>query len=182
MEDPRPETGDQEPKQIPLRYLNSYPGLPASAPVGHPHIIGWDNEDTDKGSLTAADGIATLLFNWKPEALDAFLDFRHKPKYEWYRQTKPGSHIMDVLIARSGNVAVVRACRPITFVCVSLLTHVDDYSVGSVRMVNGRIMLPFITPWRNQVLGRHWTGAVSCLGSRLQARSCIISCGLRVRV
>lgn len=106
MEDPRPETGDQEPKQIPLRYLNSYPGLPASAPVGHPHIIGWDNEDTDKGRLTAADGIATLLFNWKPEALDAFLDFRHKPKYEWYRQTKPGSHIMDVLIARSGNVAV----------------------------------------------------------------------------
>lgn len=63
-----------------IPYRDSHPGLPANAPLGHPHIIGWDNQDTDDGCLTAADGIATLLFDWKPEALDAVLDFRHRPK------------------------------------------------------------------------------------------------------
>ena len=110
MEGSRQDTGDQEPQQIPLRYLDSYPGLPASAPVGHPHIIGWDGEDTDKKHLTAADGIATLLFNWKPEALDAFLDVRHKSRYEWYRRAKPNTGVVDLLVARTGNMALVKTC------------------------------------------------------------------------
>ncbi|XTI84624.1 hypothetical protein V2W45_190397 [Cenococcum geophilum] len=47
-----------------------------SAPADHMHIIECSdiNEETILKSLRLADGIATVLYNWKKEALDAFLD------------------------------------------------------------------------------------------------------------
>lgn len=82
----------------PLKYLNVYHKLPASAPTGHPHILskGFD-EDTDQTNLRAADGVATFLYYWSPAILAEFLD----PKIsnlEIVRKEK--SFFQDLFIAK----------------------------------------------------------------------------------
>ena len=91
-------------EKTPLKYLESYPTLPSSGPVGAAHIIdtSFFNEDTKKTNLRAADGIATLLFNWKPEALDAFLD-KGKLQFEFSRREPPSTPYMTLIIARVGD-------------------------------------------------------------------------------
>ncbi|OBZ75639.1 hypothetical protein A0H81_04822 [Grifola frondosa] len=87
---------------VPLRYSDACTELPASRPVGFPHIInvqGFD-EETDKKDLRAADGIATLLYNWKPEALRALLDL-NRPRFEFKHK---GSYYLTMIIARHGMV------------------------------------------------------------------------------
>ena len=92
----------------PIRYLNSYPDLPPSAPVGHPHIISTEfYESTPKDGLTAADGIATLFFNWKPDALAAFLDVDAVPQFEFVRKEEEDSAMMSTHVARFGRRVMV---------------------------------------------------------------------------
>lgn len=91
----------------PIRYLESYPDLVPSAPVGHPHIISTDfYESTPKDVLTAADGIATLFFNWKPDALAAFLDVDAVPQFEFVRKEKR-EVMMNTYVARFGRRVMV---------------------------------------------------------------------------
>ncbi|MCJ1233407.1 hypothetical protein MMC14_001363 [Varicellaria rhodocarpa] len=70
----------------PLKYLDSYPTLPSSGPT----------------DLRAADDIATLLFNWKPEALDAFLD-KDRLQFEFSRREPPSTPYMTLIIAGVGD-------------------------------------------------------------------------------
>lgn len=91
----------------PIRYLESYPNLPPSAPVGHPHIISTAfSESTPKDGLTAADGIATLFFNWKPDALAAFLDVDAVPQFEFVRKEERVAW-MNTYVARFGRRVMV---------------------------------------------------------------------------
>lgn len=59
-----------------LEYLDHYAALPADRPVGYPHLINTDKfkEENQRQNLRIADAIVTVLYNWEPEALAAFLD------------------------------------------------------------------------------------------------------------
>ena len=65
----------------PLQYLNSCPKRLPAAPAGHPHLI--DSATFDETTDQITDSIATLLFKWKPEALDSFFDIKFTRKFEF---------------------------------------------------------------------------------------------------
>lgn len=64
------------PKLDALEYLDNYAALPADRPVGYPHLINMDKyqEHIQRQGLRIADAVVTVLYNWEPEALTAFLD------------------------------------------------------------------------------------------------------------
>ena len=93
---------------VPLVYSDECGLLPSAAPVDHMHIIECSdiNEETNLNSLRLADGIATVLYNWKKEALNAFLD----PKitsFELMRSYPKGSSTMSMIISRKRNKVMV---------------------------------------------------------------------------
>ena len=59
-----------------LEYLDHYAALPTGRPVGYPHLINMDKytEEIQRQDLRIADAIVTVLYNWEPEALAAFLN------------------------------------------------------------------------------------------------------------
>ncbi|KAL8656146.1 MAG: hypothetical protein Q9226_002770 [Calogaya cf. arnoldii] len=81
-----------------VRFIDVYDRLPASAPVGHPHTFEDFNEVTNKDNLRLADGICTMLYNWKPSVLKDFLDLRI-PSIEIVRHEKV-TFRRDMIIAR----------------------------------------------------------------------------------
>ena len=92
----------------PVVYSDECDLLPSTAPVGHMHIIECSdiNEETNLNLLRLADGIATVLYNWKKEALNAFLD----PKitsFELMRSYPKGSSAMSLIISRKRNKVTV---------------------------------------------------------------------------
>jgi hypothetical protein len=58
--------------------------------------------------FTFADALATILYNWKPEALHAFLDLS-KDKFAFKIEQAAGSTYVDFVIGRTGNTAMVSA-------------------------------------------------------------------------
>ena len=93
---------------VPLVYSDECDLLPSAAPVDHMHIIECSdiNEETNLNLLRLADGIATVLYNWKKEALNAFLD----PKitsFELMRSYPKGSSFMSMIISRKHNRVMV---------------------------------------------------------------------------
>jgi hypothetical protein len=93
---------------VPLAYSDECDLLPSASPVDHMHIIEYSdiNEETNLNSLRLADGIATVLYNWKKEALNAFLD----PKitsFELMRSYPKGSSTMSMIISRKRNKVMV---------------------------------------------------------------------------
>lgn len=100
-----------EPEMFPLRYSDECPSMPSRRPVGYPHIIqtsSW-GEETDKRNLTCADGIATLLWEWKPEHLETFFDLSN-PRFELTR-VAPNGIIRDMIIGRVDRAVLVsRTC------------------------------------------------------------------------
>lgn len=55
------------------------PSLSSDNPLGFPHLINLEkyaqtNQNKSNTELRLADGIVTLLYNYKPEALDQFLN------------------------------------------------------------------------------------------------------------
>lgn len=59
-----------------LEYLDHFPALSADRPVGYPHLINMEKykEEIQRQDLRVADAVVTVLYNWEPEALSAFLD------------------------------------------------------------------------------------------------------------
>ena len=93
---------------VPLVYSDECDLLPSAAPVDHMHIIECSdiNKETNLNLLRLADGIATVLYNWKKEALNAFLD----PKvtsFELMRSYPKGSSTMSMIISRKRNKVMV---------------------------------------------------------------------------
>ena len=93
---------------VPLVYSDECDLLPSTAPVDHMHIIEHSDivEETNFNSLRLADGVATVLYNWKEEALNAFLD----PKitsFELMRSYPKGSSSMNMIISRRRNKVMV---------------------------------------------------------------------------
>ena len=93
-------------EKTPLFFID-HPKLPANAPIGFPHIIDAKRfgPDTDKRNLHTADGIATLLFLWRPEVLDDFLDMT-VPIFEFVRR-EHNSFMLDTIIARDHRTVAV---------------------------------------------------------------------------
>ena len=93
---------------VPLVYSDEYNLLPSAAPVDHIYIIECSdiNEETNLNSLRLVDGIAAMLYNWKKESLNAFLD----PKitsFELMRSYPKGSSTMSIIISRKRNKVIV---------------------------------------------------------------------------
>ena len=88
-----------------VHFINVYEGLPASAPVGHPHIVEDFNEETNKDNLRAADGICTMLYKYNPSVLRDFLDLRI-PSIEIVRREED-AYRYDMIIARHERVVTV---------------------------------------------------------------------------
>ena len=94
----------------PLRYSGEYPSLPANRPAGYPRIIdlrGFD-EEVDKSDLRCADGVATLLWKWKPDEFQKFFDLSNS-SYELSR-VAPGDMIQDMIMARKERLVIVSLC------------------------------------------------------------------------
>ncbi|KAL8886798.1 MAG: hypothetical protein Q9215_005536 [Flavoplaca cf. flavocitrina] len=94
--------------------IDVYEGLPASAPVGHPHIVADFNEETDKDNLRGADGICTMLYKYNPSVLRDFLDLEI-PVIEIVRHEKRSSRY-DLIIARQERVVTCGFIRDGEFV------------------------------------------------------------------
>lgn len=101
----------------PLRYSNDCPELPASAPVNHPHLIdvtNWDETKIDMRSLRFCDGFFTLMYKWKPCAVDLFLNWNSPVSLVFTRKPKETSDwARDLVVIKKGNRAEVRPlCLP----------------------------------------------------------------------
>jgi len=115
------EEEEEELQLTPLIYSDVCPSLfPTHKPAGYPHIIDVSDfdEETDQSQLRAVDGVATLLWKWKPEEAKKFFDLGRK-KYEFsVEDTRPVNgggenngiviRMDDILIGRSGNYVMVR--------------------------------------------------------------------------
>ncbi|KAL8671689.1 MAG: hypothetical protein Q9168_003811 [Polycauliona sp. 1 TL-2023] len=101
-----------------VQYINAYAGLPASAPIGHAHIVDYFNEDTNKDNLRLADGISTMLYRFNPAVLRDFLDISI-PSVEIIRREKPGPRY-DLIIARHSRAVTCGFIRDAEFVDLKL--------------------------------------------------------------
>ncbi|OCL13071.1 hypothetical protein AOQ84DRAFT_372506 [Glonium stellatum] len=92
----------------PMMYRSDCERLPEGAPINHMHLLDLSNfdEETDISNLRIADGIATMLYNWNPEALEAFLDPKNK-SFELCSR-KIISAFIDFVILRKGNAVKAR--------------------------------------------------------------------------
>ncbi|KAL8801489.1 MAG: hypothetical protein Q9223_007443 [Gallowayella weberi] len=101
-----------------VRFIDVYDKLPASAPVGHPHIVEDFDEETNKDNLRAADGIATFLYHFNPSVLDDFLNMSI-PSVEVIRHEKSSSRY-DLIIARTERAVMCGFMRNAEFVDMQL--------------------------------------------------------------
>ena len=90
---------------MPPKYLTTCAELPANKPAGHPHLLDC-SDITALQDFTFADAMATILYNWKPEALRAFLDLS-KDEFVFKIEQAVGSTKVDFVIGRTGNIVVV---------------------------------------------------------------------------
>ena len=92
-----------------LKYLSTCPLLPPERPVGFPHLIDTEklHEDTDTDDLRLADGIATMIYKWKPAELEKFLRVGNT-KYDLLRDERENrTTIFNIKIRRVGNLVTV---------------------------------------------------------------------------
>jgi hypothetical protein len=89
----------------PPAYLDNYPELPADAPLGHSHLIDC-SQPTASQDNKLADVIPTILHNWNPDALQAFL-YLKKEKFIFKIEQAAGSKQINYVIARTGDTVVV---------------------------------------------------------------------------
>ncbi|THZ31339.1 zf-MYND-domain-containing protein [Aureobasidium pullulans] len=77
---------EEDPRR-PLTFLSAapFPGLNLSIDGSPVQIVDLSNfdEDVDHTKLTAAQGAATVLYNWHPNALRAFLDVERYPHMDF---------------------------------------------------------------------------------------------------
>ncbi len=101
----------------PLEYINEFPGLPADAANGCPHIVkckDWastDDADVDTTNLRVPDVVATILYNYNPNILRAFLDVYKHESFKFLRQELPDSTERSFVIIRKGGKIVVSPFR-----------------------------------------------------------------------
>ena len=101
-------SGDDDFPQV--VYLDSFPQLPANAPLGHPHILDLNSlsEDFPQEEATIPDIVVTILFKYKPEALKAFLDLNRAHVHFLLRE----SANLDFCILRNGKTVKVTSAIP----------------------------------------------------------------------
>jgi hypothetical protein len=90
---------------LPPAYLDTCPELPADASLGHPHLIDCSQPTVSKDHKLA-DVVAAILYNWNPDALQAFL-YLGKERFIFKIEQAAGSKQIDSVIARTGNTVVV---------------------------------------------------------------------------
>lgn len=101
----------------PLRYINDFPWLPADAATGCPHIVDckdWSSthgEDVDTTNLRVPDVVATILYNYNPTALRAFLNVYKHDTFKFLRQELPDSAQRSFVIIRRGGLIIVSPLR-----------------------------------------------------------------------
>lgn len=79
-------------------------GLPAGRPLNWPHVINTAidfNEEDAPGNIRLADGIATVLYNYSPHVLAAFLDLTIN-HFEFVRK-ESGQFYCNLAISRKGS-------------------------------------------------------------------------------
>ncbi|KAI9729178.1 MAG: hypothetical protein M1834_007085 [Cirrosporium novae-zelandiae] len=113
QEDPEAEGYEEGLATRHLKYLDTCKELPVDAPVGHPHLIDCThfNERVQRANLRLADAVATVLYNWRPEALCMFFDFT-QPSFEWMRKEEDDT-VMHTMILRKGRKVLVGLFREI---------------------------------------------------------------------
>ena len=86
-------------------FLDRHPKLPANAPDGHPRILDMNclTDELLRQFIDIPDLVVTILFEWKPEALGAFLDLI-RAELHFLRR---GSDHPDFCIQRNGLVVKV---------------------------------------------------------------------------
>lgn len=103
---------DSDPEQRPLCYrtIPSTDLFDVQKPAGYPHVVDVDNfdEEVDTTNLRACDGVATVLWMWKPEELHKFFDMS-RFRYELsITNTGPDSPMCkDIVICRLENNVMV---------------------------------------------------------------------------
>lgn len=86
-------------------YVNFEPLLPSYSPAGHPHLLGLKclYPRSPVKEMTAADMIVTILFTYKPHALEAFLDLE-RPNFHLLCRR---SGVIEFCISRRNRVVKV---------------------------------------------------------------------------
>ena len=89
----------------PIVYLSGCPQLPATAPVGHSHLVKIESVDKDvpypQPGLGIPDLVATALFNHDPDILQRFLDSSHDFRF-WIGHTEEGRD-PEIQVIRKGS-------------------------------------------------------------------------------
>ncbi len=112
-----------------LKYLDDYPKLPADAPLGCPHIVDLSSLDEDwpQAEMSIPDLVVTVLFKYRPAALDAFLDLKRKDVHFVRHHSR--SATLDFCIQRAGRIVkVLLSLWPIEY-------SIDNVQIG---VLNGR--------------------------------------------
>ncbi|KAF2435085.1 hypothetical protein EJ08DRAFT_389131 [Tothia fuscella] len=108
------ETATQAAKK--LAYIDVHPRLPLSAPFGYPHILNC-NEIVqgvvlEMESIHLADAVATTLYNYKPSALEKFLNLPND-KIAYYIWDSGSDDCMSIIMARKGDKILVATYEPL---------------------------------------------------------------------
>lgn len=105
--------GQESASQFNLKYLNNE-RLPASAPVGHSHILDWPNrvpKYTSLPSIRLCDAIATVLFKFDKNVFDAFFDDKISTFLYIHSENHPRANY-NYAIYRNGNEITVSLTSP----------------------------------------------------------------------
>ena len=100
------------------KYLTTCAELPANKPAGYPYLLDCSDTTALQG-YTFADAIATILYNWKPEALHAFLGLS-KDKFIFKVERAAGSTYINFIIRRTSNAVMEGAASTLL---LDFLTH-----------------------------------------------------------
>ncbi|PSN66698.1 hypothetical protein BS50DRAFT_666668 [Corynespora cassiicola Philippines] len=142
-------------------FIDAHKALPADHPVQHMHIISVLEHQYCESDLILhamprlCDGVATVLFNSDPKALEEFLDPATQI-FDWNREVGPSNRAQSVVIRRVGSEVLVATYRNHGF------HYLFDFYVKSQIDLTGCWKEVYATPCRSTVTvnenGVDWDG------------------------
>ena len=117
-----------------IRFVNTFPRLPAAAPSDHAHIISRGsynfNGDSVNTDIQIQDAIATTLHSVSASVLEEFLGSAETVRIKFESKSPPGNRIV---VMRKGSEVVV-SHRP--KVVMMYLANVSFYRLASTPFPN----------------------------------------------
>ncbi|KAF2500825.1 hypothetical protein BU16DRAFT_614527 [Lophium mytilinum] len=144
----------------PFKRIDAHPHLPAASPASHAHVVEASSEATE---LSLADGVATVIWNYNPKALEIFLD-PNVSKFEFTVKYPQDSEQFNYAIVRTLTMVKAGMYRTLfqqgqeNHTWKNLAQAKTNYS-GAWEPILGRESCRSIGPWWSKgCKGLHMVG------------------------